>query len=111
MDVGNLIRGNHSNYLLGREAINELKVENQTLNYENNKLRTELEMKKTQINSLKRKLWEKENELTQITSEREWFHKKTQSLQIALHSTTKSAQVGLADKKVNPFLEKDQKLG
>ena len=68
-------------------------------------------MKKTQIQSLKRKLWEKENELAQTASEREWFHKKTQSLQIALHNSAKSAQVGLAVKKVNPFIEMDQKLG
>ena len=66
VDVGSLIRGNHSNYLLGREALNELRVENQQLNYENNKLRTDLDLRNLQVNSLKRKLWEKQNELTQV---------------------------------------------
>ena len=79
-DVGNLIRGNHSIYLLGREAINELQIENQQLNYENNKLRTDLDLKNIQISSLKRKLWEKQNELSQVAAERDWFQKKTQNL-------------------------------
>ena len=73
VDVGSLIRGNHSNYLLGREALNELRVENQQLNYENNKLRTDLDLRNLQVNSLKRKLWEKQNELTQVRDAKKNF--------------------------------------
>ena len=91
-DISSLIRGNHTHYLLGKEAINELKVENQQLNSENNTLRTDLDLKNIQINALKRRVWEKQNEMIQISSELEWFRNKTKSLEIALHAaTTKSA--------------------
>lgn len=108
-DVSSLIRGNsnyHSNYLLGREAINELKIENQQLNYENNKLRTDLDVRNIQITSLKRKLWEKGNEFSQVISERDWFQRKTQNLEYSLHNMRSGNAIN--GKKINPFLEQDK---
>lgn len=85
-DISALIRGNHqTQYLLGREAVNELILENQQLTYENNKLLTDLNMKNMQIAALKRKVWDSDNELNQVVHERDWFRTKTKELEKALH--------------------------